>query len=338
MPYPRVDAVRLGLRRPITETRPVRTDAEVELCAQIALASHSGLQARYPWLPERSAEDFATRIGWVVREGWVLGAFAGHELAGYMGAFSLEDYRCLGPASLTPDWCLGVAAGVDAVAVTRDLVCAALATIHDASRRIHAVGVPAHRDDIREQLELTGYGRIVIDAARPTSELRTCLEAVPPLTGVSIRRAGPADAPALAGMDGRLAAHLVTAPVLMPIPDEFLGHSVASWVEWLAQAEAVAFVAEVDGSPVGFMKAQEPQLDVSFTVHGAGTLAINGAWVDPGARRRGLSTRLLAAVVDDAHARGKGMVSVDCETANTHAYGFWRRWFEPVTWSLERRW
>lgn len=338
MPDTRIDAVRLGLRRSTTEIRSVRTDDDVEKCAQVALASHSGLRARYPWLPERGTEDFTTRIGWVAREGWVLGAFVGDELAGYVGALSLEHYRFLGPASLTPDWCLGVADGVDVVAVTRDLVRAALADLDEANRRIHAVGVHAHRDDVREQLELTGYGRIVVDAARPTSELRTRLEALPPVTGTSIRRAGPADAPALAAMDGRLVAHLVTAPVLMPIPDEFPGHPVASWVEWLAQEEAVAFVAEVDGVPVGFMKAQEPQLDVSFTVHGAGTLAINGAWVDPGVRRRGLSTRLLAAVVDDAHARGKGMVSVDCETANTHAYGFWRRWFEPVTWSLERRW
>ena len=30
-------------------------------------------------------------------------------------------------------------------------------------------------------------------------------------------------------------------------------------------------------------------------------------------------------------------LSVDCETANPEAYGFWTRWFQPVAWALERR-
>jgi hypothetical protein len=31
------------------------------------------------------------------------------------------------------------------------------------------------------------------------------------------------------------------------------------------------------------------------------------------------------------------VISVDCETTNLEAYGFWSRWFWPVSWSLERR-
>ena len=88
---------------------------------------------------------------------------------------------------------------------------------------------------------------------------------------------------------------------------------------------------------MGFIKAQEPQSDVTYTVHGNGTLAINGMYVDAEARRGGVASRLLSELIDHAAEAGKNIVSVDCETTNPEAYGFWSHWFTPVTWSLERR-
>ena len=55
------------------------------------------------------------------------------------------------------------------------------------------------------------------------------------------------------------------------------------------------------------------------------------------ARRAGVGGALLAALARVAAAAGRDLVSVDCETTNPEAYGFWSRWFHPVSWSLERR-
>lgn len=333
-----VDTDGSGRGRPATDIRPVRTEEDVMACAGVAVATHLGLRSRHAWLPERTVEELATRVGWVAREGRVLGCFAGDELRGFLGWFTPEDFRCLGEAAFTPDWCLGAVDRDDAAPVTRALVRATLTDVHGAGKRIHAVGVHAHRDDIRNQLDLTGYGRIVMDAAQSTSELLGRLTVVSPEEGFLVRRAVPSDASALALMDGHLAAHITESPVLMPIPDQLRGAPAARWADWLVRDGTVAFVAELDGVPVGFAKAEEPQPDVSFTVHGAGTLAITGAWVGPAARRHGVATQLLRALADEALARNKDVVSVDCETTNPEAYGFWTRWFEPVSWSLERRW
>ncbi|MFA6110565.1 MAG: GNAT family N-acetyltransferase [Candidatus Latescibacterota bacterium] len=87
----------------------------------------------------------------------------------------------------------------------------------------------------------------------------------------------------------------------------------------------------------GFIKAEEPQLDVSYTVHDRTTLAINGMYVHPDFRRREVGASLLAALARQACAMDKALVSVDYETTNIEAFGFWTRWFEPVSWSHERR-
>jgi GNAT superfamily N-acetyltransferase len=88
---------------------------------------------------------------------------------------------------------------------------------------------------------------------------------------------------------------------------------------------------------VGYIKAQEPQFDVSYAVHGDETLGINGMFVEPEHRGTGIAQALLAATAREANRRGLRVLSVDHETANIEADGFWGRYFEPVSWALERR-
>ena len=116
------------------------------------------------------------------------------------------------------------------------------------------------------------------------------------------------------------------------------GSDAGEWREWLSKEETCAFVALEGDRIVGFMKAEDPQFDVSYTVHGPSTFAIDGLFVDPASRGKGVARELLGSIVREASARGKTVTSVDCETMNPEAYRFWTRWFTPISWSLERRW
>ena len=321
------------------QTRLIDTEDGVDACARVALEMNSGLRAGHPWLPSRGVGDYADRIGWMVREGRVFGAFEGEDLLGYLGYFVIEDFRCAGRGAFSPDWCSGVVGGADVRALTRSLIRTVLADCHDRAVRLHAVGVLAHRDDIRTELELTGYGRITLDAGQHRDVLRVALAAAVPgePLSVSIRRARAADASALHTMSSHLHAHIAASPVLMPMPD-VSGPSASEWTTWLAEPDAAAFIAWSGDDPVGYIKAQDPQFDVTFTVHDERVLAINGMYVAPALRRHGIGARLLAAVVREAEVRGKDLVSVDCETTNPEAFAFWTRSFEPLTWGLERRW
>jgi GNAT superfamily N-acetyltransferase len=112
----------------------------------------------------------------------------------------------------------------------------------------------------------------------------------------------------------------------------------AQWRAWLSGDDAVAFIAlDREGTPIGYIKAEAPQFDASYAVHGATSLAINGMYVSEAARGAGVGAGLAAALADSARESGKTMMSVDCETTDPEAYGFWRRWLFPLGWSLERR-
>lgn len=308
----------------------------IRQAAEIACSAHNGLTALYPWLPPRSAEDYVPRIEWMTREGRVYALSGGERLVAFLGWFPLENFRNAGPGALTPDWCLGVAPGTEpepGCRMLRDLLRTALGDIRDRGIFIHAAGVPAHCSDWLEAFGLTGYGRIVLDAARPGTELAgelSCGEG-----SLTVRKARMEDAESLATLDRKLADHVAAPPVLMP---DTRGSTAAEWDEWLADPDTVTLVAENEsGALAGFIKAAEPQFDVTYTVHDPSTLAICGLWVEPDLRGSGIASRLLAALNREGLSRGKTMVSVDCETHNPEACGFWTRYFRPVCWSFERR-
>ena len=80
---------------------------------------------------------------------------------------------------------------------------------------IHAVSLYATEQAALEAFSATGFGRIMLDAARPTLQLRQELGGET-ARGCSVRRAVPADAQALAELNGALADHIAAAPVLLP--------------------------------------------------------------------------------------------------------------------------
>lgn len=308
------------------------TPDDLVTAARLAHRTHEQLRSRLPFLPARSPADFAPRIEWMTRHGIVLGRFAGTELTSFLGAFPIDRFRNAGKGSFGPDWCHGQIASEEPGTTCRELYRELAPRLMAMDCRIHAFAFHATEKQAIDALRLTGFGHIVLDAARPTGELLAALpEATPE---VEIHRAEPGDAETLAGLDALLAEHIAAAPVLMPAPR---GRDRDQWTDWLGSPARIALLARIDGRTAGFIKAEEPQFDVSYAVHDRVTLAINGMLVHPAFRRHGVGTALLAALAHQARASDKTLVSVDCETTNIEAFSFWTRWFEPVSWSLERR-
>ncbi len=278
----------------------------------------------------------------MAREGIVLGLFEGESLLAYSGAFIVEDFRHEGPASFCPDWCRAAAPGAKTFDAYRLLYRDLAPWAREKGALIHA-GCSYSTDlEAIEALSLCGFGRIVMEAARPAAELALALAAASAEaegTGrrgarPRLRRAATADAESLARLDSSLAAHLAASPVLMP---RTRGRDAVEWAEWLGREGTAAFVAEEEGRLLGFLKAEAPQYDVSFSVHGDDTLAIDGFFVEPARRREGLGLALLGAMAAQALGSGLGLMSVDCETTNLEALAFWSRFFRPFAWGFERR-
>ncbi len=338
------------------------TGDDVEAAAEVVAASHARLVAQAPHLPRRAAEDYRGKLAWLVEHGIVLGRWRDGRLAAVLGGFRIEDFRHAGPGVFSPDWANAAADPATAFDDYRVLYRAIAPRWLEAGARLHALAVLACAKEAIEALSLTGFGRIVMDAAAPTSAVAARTGAATDrlttdgLTtdgvstdgvttdgvttdgvttdGVTTRRATADDAEAIAAMEARLAEHIGASPVFFPNPR---GADAGWWRAWLAEPTSVAVLAETAAGPVGYVKAEDPQDDVSDVVHDPSCLAINGMYCDPTVRGRGVGTALVAALAEHAAATCKPLMSVDCETHNLEAYGFWTRFFTPVTWGYERR-
>ena len=72
-------------------------------------------------------------------------------------------------------------------------------------------------------------------------------------------------------------------------------------------------------------------------VNGERKFAINGAFVYPGHRGRGMAGALLSAIMDWGVAEGFERCSVDFEATNLEACHFWLKHFRPACRSFVRR-
>lgn len=310
----------------------ITSSGDIASAAILSTLSHERLRSKLPFLPARSEDDFVPRIERMTREGIVLGIFGAGGLAAYLGALPIENHRNAGPGSFGPDWCHGTIPGTDHARAYRQLYRELAPQLISLGCRIHSFAFYTSECEIVKAMALTGFGHIVMDAARPTAELLGELQTGS--TDIEIGRASRQDATELSRLNTALVAHIAAAPVLMPTPR---GMDAATWEEWLSEPERVALLAWKEGKVVGYIKAEEPQIDVSYAVHSKSTLAINGMYVESDSRCVGVGKLLLASLVREAAEVGKEIVSVDCETTNPEAYAFWSKWFEPVAYGLERR-
>lgn len=223
------------MAEPALEAGVLSDSSHVVPAASLSLASHQQLRAGLPFLPERARNEFASRIEWMVREGVLVGLFAEGKLAAYLGAFPIDHFRNAGAGAFGPDWCHGFAPDVDPAHAWPRLYRELAPRLIERGCRIHCFALYSAETAALQAMHLTGFGRIVMDAARPTSELADELRGQ--AAGLDITRAVPGDAPRLADLESKLAAHIAAPPVLMPNAG---GRSAAAWEEWLASAEHVA--------------------------------------------------------------------------------------------------
>lgn len=324
----------MSAARAAAEIRPLAGAADTAAAAAIAAACHGRLRVTAPFLPARAADDYVGKVRWLAENGVALGLWRGGRLAAFMGGLLVDDFRNAGPGCYAPEWAHGAGDPASSFDDYRALYREIAPRWIEGGARIHALSLFASEAPAGEALSLTGFGRIVLDAAAPTTEVAQRSGARGPVRGASVRRAVEGDAEALAVMNARLAEHVGASPVFFPDPR---GAGADHWRAWLAESDAVAFVAEDASGPVGYVKAQDPQSDVSDAVHDPSCLAINGMYCHPAVRGRGIGAALVSALADHAAAAGKTLMSVDCETHNPEAFAFWTRLFAPVTWSFERR-
>ena len=194
----------------------------------------------------------------------------------------------------------------------------------------HVVTVFADDVETIEAYARLGFGRTVVDLVRDLSPIRGARYE----PGVTVRRAGPPDAPAVHALDTGLRRHLLAAPVFLRLgpqrPPELQR-------PLLADPATATFLAELDGKPVAFLRIGPSATDVATIVRDPGTASITAAFTAPELRGDGVATTLLAAAHAWARDSGYARMAVDHESANGEAERFWARHFTPVAFGMTRR-
>jgi GNAT superfamily N-acetyltransferase len=194
----------------------------------------------------------------------------------------------------------------------------------------HVVTVFADDIETIEAYGRLGFGRTVVDLVRDLSPVRGARFE----PGVTVRRAGTADTPAVHLLDLGLRRHLLASPIFRRLGPQ---RSPELERHLLADTAAATFLAEADGKPVAFLRIGPSATDVATIVRDPGTASVTAAFTVPELRGEGVATALLSAAHGWARDAGYARIAVDHESANGDAERFWMRHFVPVAYGLTRR-
>jgi GNAT superfamily N-acetyltransferase len=305
------------------------THAHVLAAAVMVADGVARLRRRVPVMPAAwtDPEHVARALAGLVDRGAGLAALDDDELVAFQAALTIDGRG--GRWVYTPD--IGHAAPADPHGRLRAHLYAALAEdwLRGACAE-HVVTVPADDEAALATYARLGFGHHVVDLVADLAPIRR--GRLP--GGVSIRRAGPADAASWADLDLGLRRHLEAAPVfLRPGPQPPI--EVAR--RRLEDPAVATFLAERDGRAIAFLRIGPCATDVATIVRDPGTASVTGAFTRPEVRGLDVGSHLLAAAVAWAEAEGYRRWAVDHESANGEASRFWARHATPVTVSLSRR-
>jgi GNAT superfamily N-acetyltransferase len=139
---------------------------------------------------------------------------------------------------------------------------------------------------------------------------------------VRVRRAVPADAPALAALHEPLHTMHARAEPETYLPFD-LAAALAYYTPLLAAGDRPLWVAEVDGRPAGFAGGEVIDRAATPFTHAMTVFHLHQIGVAPHARRSGVGTALLAAVEGEAARLGCTLVRLDHRSFNDDAHRFY---------------
>ncbi|TJZ64732.1 GNAT family N-acetyltransferase [Chitiniphilus eburneus] len=190
----------------------------------------------------------------------------------------------------------------------------------------HGICLYAHDAAAEAQLWRYGFGLRCIDAIREIGP-----EVVLSPHGIDIAELAPADHRLVYPLHIQLDRHMADSPtfVLRGSPSE------SEFMEEAGNDGSRFFAARHDGKVVAFMRVGGE--GETFIGQTPGMTHVFGAYCLPAYRATGLSGVLLGRVIATLHGEGHTRLSVDFESINPAATGFWLKHFSAYTHSVVRR-
>jgi GNAT superfamily N-acetyltransferase len=297
--------------------------------ARLVAEEVAQLRLVVPMLPDawEQPDVVAKAVARLVDRGAGLAVEDDGELVAFQGALALDGHG--GRWAYTPD--IGHAAPGPLGLRLRERLYAELAEgwVRGACAE-HVMTIHAHNAEALATMAQLGFGQHVIDLVGPLDPIKA--GRLP--KGVTVRRAGPLDAAAVAELDVALRRHLQASPIFLrsysASPPEVVKRE-------LEGSESATFIAEREGRAVSFLKIGPCAQDVAMVVRDPSTASVTAAFTRPEFRGGGTASHLLDAALAWAREAGFARWAVDHESANREAGRFWSRHATPAAISMARR-
>ena len=313
------------------EVTPIQP-GEYSQAAALFVHDYSQLLKKVPALTSNMGETtrVESRLAGLFNQCQGLAAHIGGKLVGYLGWYLVPDFRGAGRlGAYVPEY------GHCAIAemlpqVYRALYQKATCIWTDSAVQMHAITILAHNRAERDFWFWNGFSLLVVDAIRTMTPLEP-----PARCESTIRQATPADTADLYALDVEHCRHYTQPPVFMS-PKQASPNSPQEWQNFLEQAQNAAWMALEGEKPAGFIRFDANGGGGSAILQGESTAFINGAYVRPTFRARGVASAILDAALQDYAAKGYQHCTLDFESVNPQASAFWLRYFQPAAYSLMR--
>lgn len=192
-----------------------------------------------------------------------------------------------------------------------------------------AIAAFSYDAPFREALALNEFGIHVMDCIRWSTPINARS-----LDDYTIRRADADDIDDYLRLNDALFDHICAPPISQYYPQR---RSKEVMLERLVDPVRFVWKADYEGRAIGFIQYDLPVDDVCYSVRYNGSAGFSGAFVVPEHRSTGIAELLLETAMEQCRTNGIERASVDFESANAQAHGFWTRYFEPIVYSYLRR-
>ena len=306
-------------------------EPHIPQAAALFVQSFKTLRRSQPILPNlmEDPQRVSEKLSWLVMTHAGVVAMEGDILIGYLGWFLVDGFRGTHrKGAYCPVWGHG-AADIARPAIYRAMYQAATQQWAAAQCGVYTITLLADDSEIENTWFWNGFGLSGVDAIRSMDPVS---DAIP--EGFSVRRANLNDIETLAELEVELWQHFPQPPVSMVPGSSRDEDSLVTFLH--AHVDNNYWLAEQDGAAIGIMRFEGEAFGASETVSAKTTTAITGAFVRPAYRGGEVAVELLDTALRYYAGRGFVRCSVDFESFNPQARGFWMKYFKPVCFSLAR--
>ncbi len=304
--------------------------AHLEEACELFAASYRCQRERVPVLDEDngSTERILPMLQWCLENHSGVAVFEKNKMMAYMTGLYIDGLLGVHKGVLSPEWA-HASSNEKAFEVYRLMYQAIGQKWVDDGCLTHAIVFMSYAVEAQEAFCWNGFGGVCIDAIREVKPIE-----VKSPKEVRVTLMEDKDIKELLPLVDGHNRHLAKSPAFKPYIEP---ESTVGLGDMLREPGNLVWMAWDSNEAVGYMKVAPIEDGAAWIVNGKGKFAVNGAYVKPEYRGKGIGKLLLSTIMEWATKEGFKRCSVDFEATNIEACRFWLRHFRPVCRSMVRR-